>query len=91
MVWLAPINVSHEVNRNLQYYKRLKPTFEALETRQKLTHLRNEWMKTQNRLNYSLEYDRILGILNGSTAMGTACESLLDRAKDLKDLTNDAV
>ena len=88
---INPPNIGPDLRRNAQYYRRLKPALEALKTKQKLTHLRNEWLKKQNRLNCSLEYERILGILNGSVIRGGDTEQLHRRRETLEGLIRDAV
>mgnify|MGYP003564883387 CR=1 FL=1 len=88
---INPPNIGQDLKRNVQYYRRLRPALEGLETKAKLTHLRNEWLKKQNRLNYSLEYERILGILNGSVVRGGDTEQLHRRRETLEGLMRDAV
>ena len=88
---ITPPNVGPDFRRTVQYYRRLKPMLEGLETKQKLTHLRNEWLKAQNRSHYSLEYERILGILNGNIVRGGDTEQLLRRRDTLERLIHEAV
>ena len=88
---ISPPNVGPDFKRTVQYYRRLKPMLEGLEAKQKLTHMRNEWLNTQNRLNYSLEYERILGILNGSLVRGGDTEQLHRRVETLNKLMREAV
>ena len=88
---INPPNVGPDLKRTVQYYRRLKPMLEGLETKQKLTHLRNEWHQKQHRLNYSLEYERILGILNGSVVRGGDMEKLHRRRETLEGLMRQAV
>ena len=88
---INPPNVGPDLKRTVQYYRRLKPMLEGLQTKQTLTHMRNEWLKTQHRLNYSLEYERILGILNGSVVRGGDTERLHRRRETLERLMGEAV
>ena len=88
---ITPPNLGPDFKRTVQYYRRLRPMLEGLEAKQKLTHMRNEWLKTQNRLNYSLEYERILGILNGSVVRGGDTERLHRRRETLEGLMREAV
>ena len=88
---ISPPNLGPDFKRTVQYYRRLRPMLEGLETKQKLTHLRTEWLEKQHRLNYSLEYERILGILNGNVERGGDTERLHRRADTLQGLIREAV
>ena len=53
--------------------------------------MRNEWLQKQHRLHYSLESERILGILNGSVVRGGDTEPLHRRRETLEGLMRQAV
>ena len=39
---ITPPNVGPDLKRTVHYYRRLKPMLEGLQTKQTLTHMRNE-------------------------------------------------
>ena len=69
-------DLSKEIKRNLKYYKNVKEQLKAMETKDHLNHLRKNWLEKQNKLNYSLEYNRILGQIQHSTVRGATVANL---------------
>jgi hypothetical protein len=71
------------IKHNLQYYKQLKDILESHKTKHSNMLLRKKLLEQQNKLNHTLEYDRIRGLLlDNSLTHGHSRQLLKDRMKN---------
>ena len=79
------------VNKSLAQLKRQRDKIKAHRTKAESIQLRNEWTQHQNRKNYQLEYDRIVGHINSGRVRGTTADMLKKKTENLKKLGAKAV
>ena len=87
-----PIDITDkQVARSLEQLKRQRALIKAHHTRAQNIALRKEWLEHQNRNNYQLEYDRIVGHINSGRTPGVSNEILQKKAEQYKKLGAKAV
>ena len=74
------------IKHNLEYYKQLKDTLEAHKTKHANTLLRNRMLEQQKKMNHTLEYDRLRGLVENTLTHDHSRRVLKDRMKKLEAL-----
>jgi hypothetical protein len=73
-------------NHGPHYWKNVQDRLETFNRKQQLINFRKHLLDSQNRNNYSSEYERIRGILNHSRLPSQTVESLKKRKEQLAAL-----
>ena len=76
----------NEYNKSLQQLKKRQDLIKAHLTKAENIQLRNDWLKHQNRKNYQLEYDRIVGHINSGRVPATTVGMMKKKTENLKKL-----
>ena len=76
-----------QIKKSLHYYKIVKDTMEAHETKAKSSHFRKNLLERQKVTNYQNEIDRLRGELNQATLRGLTTASLNSRIEELEKIT----
>ncbi len=76
----------NQINKSLEQLKRRRDLIKAHRTKVESTHLRNEWLQHQNRKNYQLEYDRIVGHINSGRVPANTVNMMKNKAENLKKI-----
>ncbi len=75
-----------QIQRSLTQLKRKRELIKAHRTKAESIMLRKEWLEHQNRKNYQLEYDRIVGHINSGRVSGTTTDMLKKREEHFKKM-----
>ncbi len=75
-----------QISKILEQLKRRRDLIKAHRTKAESIQLRRDWLHHQNRKNYQLEYDRIVGHINSGRVAGTTVDMMKKRAENLKKL-----
>ncbi len=76
----------NEYNKSLEQLKRKRDLIKAHLTKAENIQLRNDWLKHQNRKNYQLEYDRIVGHINSGRVPANTVGMMKKKTENLKKL-----
>ncbi len=75
-----------QINKSREQLKRRRDLIEAHRTKAESLQLRNEWLQHQNRKNYQLEYDRIVGHINSGRVPANTVDMMKKKAENLKKI-----
>ena len=79
-------NSNHLKHMDYHQLKRAKDQLEAHNTKESLITFRKKLLNDQKKHNFSMEYDKIRGMLANSVLPGRTGQHLMDRAAELKKL-----